>query len=85
MIVMTLIMIEDHIEIAGPLKEDGHNGRPPERAHHPSRGNYGRDYTVQNGGPPDGGGPPNGAGHPDDGGSSNDGGPPNNGRPPGGG
>ena len=50
-------------------RSQGHNGRPPERGCHPSRGNYGRDCTSQNGGPPDGGGPPN------DGGPSDDGGP----------
>ena len=66
-------------------RSQGHNGRPPERGCHPSRGNYGRNYTSQNGGPPDDGGPPDGGGHPDGGGPPDDGGPPNNGRPPGGG
>ena len=57
-------------------RSQGHNGRPPERGCHQSRGFFGRDYTGQNGGPPYGGGPP-------DGGGPDDGGPPNNGRPPG--
>ena len=62
-------------------RSQGHNGRLPERRHHQSREYSGRDYTGQNGGPPDDGGPPDGGGPPDDGGSSDDGGPPNNGRP----
>ena len=48
MIVMTLILIEDQIEIAGTLKEEGPEviiGRPPERGHHSNRGYSGRDYA----------------------------------------
>ena len=66
-------------------RSQGHNGRPPERECQPSRGYSRRDYTSQNGGPPDGGGSLDGGGSPGDGGSSDDGGLPNNGRPLGGG
>ena len=56
-------------------RHQGHNGRPLDRGHYYSRGYSGREYTGQNGRPPDGRGPP------DDGGPPSDGGPPNNGRP----
>ena len=75
MIVMILIMIGDHIEITGPLKEEGPKVIMEDHLKEDTtkvRGFFGRDYTSQNRGPPDGGGPPD------------DGGPPNNRRPPGG-
>ena len=88
MIVMILIMIEDHIEIAGPLKEEGPKVIMEDHLREDTtqvEEIMGRDYTSQNGGPSDGGGPPDGQGPPDGEGSSDDGGPPNNGRPLGGG
>ena len=75
--VVTILIVIEHMKIKDLLKGErnqGQNGRPPDRRSYEDRGYSRRGYSNQDGRPPGGERPPDGnRGPPDDGGPLGDG------------